>query len=88
MVTLIQNMTRLYQGRTISQYHEKLENLEDICRLDQQFYSQMLIHKSNRLNKRKEMLSQTVTLVPNPNTIAPSCRSFAIDPDLHSQLSE
>lgn len=38
MITLIQNMAKLYQERTVLQGIEKLENLDDIAKLNKNFY--------------------------------------------------
>ena len=38
MVTLIKNMTKLYQQRSINQGTVKIESLEDIAKLSKNFY--------------------------------------------------
>jgi len=64
MVSLIQNIKRMYQTRTISQGAQKLESLEDLGKLDFSFYEEMLNHKNNRLSKRRQVVSQNITVSP------------------------
>lgn len=64
MVTLIQNIKKYYQTRTISQGTQKLESLEDLGKMDYSFYEEMLNHKNHRLSKRRQLVSNTITLSP------------------------
>jgi len=68
MVTLIQNMTKLYQQKSINQGTFKMESLEDIGKLSKKFYEEMLNHKVHRLAKRKETVFQTLPVVHNPSS--------------------
>lgn len=38
MIKLIQNMTKLYQQKTINQGMEKITSLEDVAKLNKEFY--------------------------------------------------
>lgn len=53
-------MTKIYQGRSADEGRQKLEKLEDLNTLDKEFYSSLLSHKTNRLNRRKELITQTI----------------------------
>jgi hypothetical protein len=62
MVTLIQQMAQTYQVKSINRNVHKLEEVEDLRKINQQFYSHMLEHKEHRLSKRKEFISSTVNI--------------------------
>ena len=53
-------MTKIYQGRSADEGRQKLEKLEDLHTLHKEFYSNLLTHKTNRLNRRKELITQTI----------------------------
>lgn len=50
---MIRNMTKFYQGKNIAQVHQKIEKLEDLAQIYKDYYSDLLVHKTKRLNKRK-----------------------------------
>ena len=64
MVSLIHNMTKIYQERAIQQGNPKINSLQDISKLGNGFYDEMLNHKNHRLEKRKEVVFQTIPLAP------------------------
>lgn len=53
-------MSKIYQGKNVSQGYKKIENLEDIGKIYKEYYANLLNHKANRLNKRKQMIYQTL----------------------------
>lgn len=60
LITMIRNMSKIYQGRNVNQGHRKIEKLEDLGKIYKDFYANLLNHKANRLNKRKQMIYQTI----------------------------
>lgn len=60
MITTVKNMTKIYQGRSADEGRQKLEKLEDLSTLDKDFYNSLLSHKAKRLNRRKELITQTI----------------------------
>lgn len=60
LITTVKNMTKIYQGRSADEGRQKLEKLEDLNTLDKEFYSSLLNHKNNRLNRRRELITQTI----------------------------
>ena len=81
-------MAKIYQGRSADEGRQKLEKLEDLNTLDKDFYSSLLSHKANRLNRRKELIIQTIAFT-DPHSPENHCQSAQLTADnrSHSAVS-
>ena len=70
MVKLIQNMSKVYQGRSVTQGQTRIEQLEDISKINKGYYKEMQVHKTQRLAQRHQFVNQTLNL---------SCTSDEVD---------
>ena len=62
MVKLIQNMSKVYQGRSVTQGQTRIEQLEDISKINKAYYKEMQVHKTQRLAQRHQFVNQTLNL--------------------------
>lgn len=62
MITWIKDTVKRYKFNTIDMFMQKIKDIEDINKIDEKYYNQMIEHKARRLQNRSLYVQDVSTL--------------------------